>query len=40
MSHPDFFNQDHSKTAKITRLLQKQEALLAEKYDRWEVLES
>ena len=40
MAEPNFFTQDHKKVAKTTDKLKQVEALLAEKYERWEILDA
>ena len=40
MSDPDFFTQEHKKVSTVTDELQQSQAILKEKYDRWEELEA
>ncbi len=40
MSEPDFFSQEHKKVSAVTDELQQSQAILKEKYDRWEELEA
>lgn len=40
MADPDFFKQDHTKTAAVTDELQQSQKLVIIKYDRWEQLEA
>ena len=40
MADPDFFKQEHVKTAAVTDELLQSQTLLKTKYDRWEELEA